>query len=227
MGFNIINLGAGCDKLTISNKLKMPTILTVEFLEKIKITEKENERRKILRTQPVIKTTKEIASLKRYKREIIPNPLMIKRNLKIDIILSLAVGVAISTPFIYIIVTDNSENFMGNIFAAIMVVLIFFGLIKNLTLKKLILPIVLSNNQIEIIGETYQWNSIENTFFVFRANSSYSFVIALKNGELKYFDIANQLGFKYNERDFSEFVEYFKNTAPNIGAESAVSPGSS
>lgn len=71
-----------------------------------------------------------------------------------------------------------------------------------------------SDKQIEIIGETYQWDSIENTFFVFRPNSFYTFVIGFKNGELKYFDIGNQLGFKYNERDFSEFVEYFKNAAP-------------
>ena len=193
----------------------MPTTLTMELLEKIKITEKENERRKILRIQPVIKTTKEIAISKRHKRDLIPNPFKIKRNLKLDIILSLVLSLAISTPFIYFIVNDKSGNTIGNIFAGIIVVGIFFALAKNLMLKKLILPIVFSDNQIEIIGETYQWDSIENTFFVFRPNSSYSFVIGLKNGELKYFDIANQLGFKYNERDFSEFVEYFKNTAPN------------
>ncbi len=193
----------------------MPTILTMELLEKIKITEKENERGKILRIQPVIKTTKEIANTKRHKRDLIPNPFTIKRNLKLDIILSLVISVAISTPFIYFIVNNNSGNSIGNIFAVIIVIGIFFALAKNLTLKKLILPIVFADNQIEIIGEIYQWDLIENTFFVFRPNSSYSFVIGLKNGELKYFDIANQLGFKYNERDFSEFVEYYKNTAPN------------
>ena len=195
----------------------MPTTLTVEILEKIKATEKENERYKILRIQPVIKSTREIASSKRHKRVLIPNPLIIKRNLKLDILFSLTLWVAISTPFIYVIVNDKLGNIVGNIFAVIMVVLMFFALFGNLTLKKLILPIVLSDNQIEIIGETYQWNSIENTFFVFRPNGSSSFVIGFKDGGLKYFDIGNQLGFKYNAHDFSEFVEYFKNTAPDIG----------
>lgn len=36
------------------------------------------------------------------------------------------------------------------------------------------------------------------------------FVIGLKNGEIKYFDIGNQLGFN-NEQDFSALVEHFKN----------------
>jgi hypothetical protein len=201
---------------TLSNYVKMTTNLTAELLEKIKITEKEKDRHKILRTQPIIKTTNEIASSKRHKRKLIPNPLIIKRNLKLDIILSLVLCTAISSPFIYFIVNDKSGNTIGNTFAAIIVLGVFFALLGNLTFKKLILPIVFSHTQIEIIGEIFEWNSIENTFFVIRPNSSSSFVIGLKNGELKYFNIGNQLGFKYSERDFSEFVEYFKNTAPNM-----------
>ena len=193
----------------------MLTTLTVELLEKIKITEKENERHKIFRIQPVIKTTEEIVSSKKNKRDLITNPLIINRNLKLDILVSLVLGGAISTPFIYILVNDNSGNIIAYIFAVIIVVMIFLALFFNLTSKKLNLPIVLSENHIEVNGETYQWNSIENTFFVFRPNSTSSFIIGFKNSELKYFDIKNQLGFKYNEHDFSEFVEYFKNTAPN------------
>lgn len=109
----------------------MPTTLTVELLEKIKITEKENQRHKILRIQPVIKTTKEIASSKRHKRDLIPNPLKIKRNFKLDILLSLIFWVAISTPFIFITVNDKSDNIIGDIFAAIIVVGIFFALFKT------------------------------------------------------------------------------------------------
>jgi hypothetical protein len=170
-------IDVGCNKWTLSNYVKMIINLTAELLEKIKITEKEKDRHKILRIQPIIKTTNEIASSKRHKRKLIPNPLVVKRNLKLHIILSSVLWVTISIPFIYVIVNNKSWNFIGNIFAVTMVLLMFFALFGNLMLKKLILPIVLSDNQIEISGETYQWNSIENTFFVFRPGRTSSFVL--------------------------------------------------
>jgi len=114
---------------------------------------------------------------------------------------------------IYLLVTDTSGNLIGKSVLLVLVFLIPFSLYKNLTVKKLILPVSLSSKQIEIIGEIYQWNEIENTFFVYRPmgkNFRAYFVIGLKDGELKYFDIGNQLGFKHNERDFSEFVEHYK-----------------
>ena len=76
----------------------------------------------------------------------------------------------------------------------------------------------MADQQIEKNGEIYQWNEIENTFFVYRPGGKHRFiyfVIGFRNGELRHFNIENQLGSRYNEHDFSEFVEYFKNESRN------------
>jgi hypothetical protein len=194
----------------------MTTALTTELIEKIKATEKEEARldNKIWGIHSTVKTTREIVESMAKKRNSFPGSILIRRNLRLDLILSLAACVAIITPVIFILMTDTSGNVIGKALALTLVFLLPFVLYRNLTHKKLILPISLSNKQIEIIGETYRWDEIENTFFVYRPSSKdfrAYFVIGLKDGELKYFDIGNQFGFKYNENDFSEFVEYYKN----------------
>ena len=76
------------------------------------------------------------------------------------------------------------------------------------------MPILLTGKQITVIGEIFQWEEVENTFMVFRPMGRATkvfFVIGLKTGEVKYFDIGNQLGFKYNGQDFSALIEHFKN----------------
>jgi hypothetical protein len=195
----------------------MQTNLTEELLEKIKAVEKHDGRFKILRTEPLIRTTKQAASLKQGKQRLIPNPLTIKRNLKLDTSVLLVIFVAISSPFIYFLVTGKSENAAGIAFALLFILVIFSVCLGNLTQKELVLPIVLSDKQIEINEEIHTWDSIENTFIVYGSGASYRFVIGFKSGDLNYFDIANQPGLKYNERDFSAFVEYFRESANDTG----------
>ena len=194
----------------------MATELTDELIEKIKATEKGVARldNKILGIRSTIKTTREIVDSMFKRRKSFPDSLLIRRNLRLGLILSVVSCAVLLTPMIYILLTDTSGNLIGKAVLFVLVIMVPYALYKNLTVKKLVLPISLSNKQIEIIGEIYQWNEIENTFFVYRPMGKgfrAYFVIGLKDGELKYFDIGNQLGFKYNEHDFSEFVEHYRN----------------
>ncbi len=195
-------------------------LLTQKLFEEI--VEMEKSERRFLSPTSIIKTTKQVAKEGKGKHVLSDKPFIIRRNIKLDIFLWTAMTCVILVPMTYEVIKEfnrNNANILAVISLSLFMVFFLFVGYKNLTLKALTSPITFTTEGLTINNETFTWFEIQETFYVMRfpgRTRSTSFVIGMKNGVIHSFDIANQLGFKYNERDFSKFIEHYKNFAsPN------------
>jgi hypothetical protein len=197
----------------------MATTTTGELIEKIKAEELSDKRRSLrwLDSRSFVRTTKEITDSLLKKKSFTGDSLEIRRNLKLDLLLLIFSGLLIAVPIGYLTISEiisAKPNQIGVVVGIGLILLIFIVAYKNLTNRELNSTILLTDKQITVGTRTYKWDEIENTFLVYRPTGRLQmvyFVIGLKNGTIRYFDIGNQLGFKYNELDFAVMVEYFKN----------------
>jgi hypothetical protein len=192
----------------------MLSVTSQELMDHIKQSElrKVSFEMKFFHLQSVIKTTKAIADESPGKKLMSEDSLEIKRNIKLDLMIWLLIGLVAIFPISFVTlrqIKNVYSNPLGIIMGILLIFLFLFLAFRNLTSRKLKFPITLNDSHVNIGGKAYNWNEIENTFYVYRARKSF-FVIGFKNGDLKYFDIGHQLGFKYSDHDFSAFVEYFK-----------------
>lgn len=175
-----------------------------------------NEKKRNLRwldSNSKIQTTKQIASRETHKHDIQSSSIEIRRKRKLQIILWIAALAALTTPMIYALINEFNKpdrNTLAIIFISCMTLLLYFVGYKNLTLKQLTNPILLTKQGITINKQYFLWKDIENTFFVTRRPSERIFVIGEKNGLFHYFNIDNQLEFNYSHTKFSMVVEYFR-----------------
>ncbi|MEO6456492.1 MAG: hypothetical protein ABIN97_20620 [Ginsengibacter sp.] len=195
-------------------------LLTQKLFDEI--VEMEKSERRWLSPKSIIKTTKEVATKGKEKYGLSDKPFVIRRNIKLDLFLWIAMTCIILGPMTYGIIEEfrsSNSNILGVTFLSLFVILFLFVGYKNLTLKALTSPITFTTQELTINDKTFTWFEIQETFCVLRfagRTRRTSFVIGLKNGVIHFFDIDNQLGFKYSERDFSKFVEHYKHfTSPN------------
>ena len=180
------------------------------------IVEMEKLEKQWLSPKSTIKTTKKLATEGKDKYNLNDKSFIIQRNIKLDLILWIAITILILVPMAYAIVNDyvsNNSNIAGVLFFSIFLFLFIFIGYKNLTLKSLTSPIIFTTKELIINNETFFWSEIQETFYVIRfpgKTGTTAFVLGLKNGVTRFFDIGNQLGFKYSERDFSKLVEHYK-----------------
>lgn len=190
---------------------------TQKFLNEIIDTEKA--KRAWLTPKSLIKTTKEVAADAKNKFDLNDKPFTIYRNIKLDLFIWIAMAFLILGPMIYGIINElksNDANIVGVMFLSLLIILFLFVGYKNLTLKSLTSPITFTTKDLTINNDVFNWNEIQETFYVYRFPGRMIkalFVIGFTNGQIQYFDLGNQLGFKYNERDFSKLVEHYKHFA--------------
>ena len=188
--------------------------LTQRLFTKIAETEEAKRKTQIKWLTPpsLIKTTKEVAALAKNRIVLDDKPFIIKRNLKLDLFLWLVIICLMSGPLIWITdIKSNDINIYPIVIYSFLILLLLFSGYKNLTLKKLTSPIILTIKDITIQNEVFNWHDIQQTFYVYRPSSRSLFIIGLKNGQIQYFNINNQLGFRYNNTDFSKFIEHYRN----------------
>ncbi len=192
----------------------MGSVSTEELINQINEIEGADKRDQMawLNSRSYVRTTAEAAAA--LSNPVAPpgERVEIKRNLKLDLILWIVLDALVVSLFGYFIIRElfsKNTNWAAVLFEMAVILLPVIIGYKNLTLKKLTLPIILTAQQITVTGETFQWKEIENTFIVYRAKK-FLFVIGFKTGYVAYFDIANQLGFTCNEQDFSALVEHFR-----------------
>lgn len=187
---------------------------TDDLMQKIRETEKKDMSfdMRLLHLNSVVQTTKKIASSHPKRKTVSRDILEIKRNVSLDVVIWLLIGLVAIFPISYVTIKEIRSaysNPLGIMMGIFIIALLLWVAFKNLILNKLKYPIILTENSISIGGDSYNWEDIENTFFVYRTMKSY-FVLGFRNGDIKYFDIGPQLGFKYSDIDFSGFVEYYK-----------------
>jgi len=187
---------------------------TQELMQKIKATEQKDMSfdMRLLHLHSVIQTTKKIASSHSKRKSVTGDVLEIKRNLKLDVAIWLLIGLVAIFPISYVTIREIRSaysNPLGIMMGIFIIAIILWLAFKKLTFNKLRFPILLTEKDISISGKSYNWDEIENTFFVYRTMKSY-FVLGFRNGDIRYFDIGPQLGFKYSDIDFAGFVEHFK-----------------
>ena len=195
-------------------------LLTQRIFKEITETEKAEKKAKFRWLTPgsSIYTTKKIAADAKIKAPLDEKPLIIYRNIKLDLFLWLTVTCIFLIPVSYIIIREiksANANILGIVFLCFLFLLFPYVGYKNLTLKRLNSPIKFTTKSITINDEIFNWSDIQDTFFVYRFSHMMMnglFVIGFKSGEIRYFNIGNQLGFGYNERDFSRFVEHYKHS---------------
>ncbi|SHE30171.1 hypothetical protein SAMN02745131_00074 [Flavisolibacter ginsengisoli DSM 18119] len=191
-----------------------------KFLNKILETEKA--KRVLLTPKSLIKTTKEVAANTKIKFDLNDKPFRIHRNIQLDLFIWIVMAFLILGPLIYGIVNDlksNDVNIFGVIVPSSLIILFLFVGYKNLTIKSLTSPIIFTSKDLTINDEVFNWNEIQETFYVYRFPGRWIkalFVIGFTNGLIQYFDLSNQLGFKYNDKDFSNLVEHYKNFVQEV-----------
>ena len=188
------------------------------------IVEMEKLEKQWLSPKSTIKTTKKLATEGKDKYNLNDKSFIIRRNIKLDLILWIAMTMILFVPMTYGIVKEycsTNSNIAGVVFLSLFLLFFIFVGYKNLTLKSLTSPIIFTTQELIINNETFFWSEIQETFYVIRfpgKTGQTAFVLGLKNGVTRFFDIGNQLGFKYSERDFSKLVEHYKHfTSHNNG----------
>ena len=180
------------------------------------IEEIEKQEKKMLSPNSRIRTTNEVATLSKGKFDLNDKNFIIKRNLKLDLLFWVVTFCLIFGAMAYGIFnnyTNKNSNISGVVVLFFLILSFSFIGYKNLTLKSLTLLITFTTKDLTINNEIFRWLEIKKTYCINRypgKTSKNSFVIGMKNGEIHYFNIGNQLGFKYDETDFSKIVEHYK-----------------
>jgi hypothetical protein len=151
----------------------MAGISTDELLNRIMEMESADKRDNLrwLDSRSYVLTTKETAALLTKKKTIAGESVVIKRNLKRDLVLWIVFGFLTVVPIGYITIREllnANRNPIGIIIGISLLFLFAFVTYKNLTLKELTMPVLLTAKQINVTGETLQWEEMENTFMAFR-----------------------------------------------------------
>ena len=135
------------------------------------IVEMEKLEKQWLSPKSTIKTTKELATEGKDKYNLNDKSFIIRRNIKLDLILWIAMTMILFVPMTYGIVKEycsTNSNIAGVVFLSLFLLFFIFVGYKNLTLKSLTSPIIFTTQELIINSETFFWSEIQETFYVIR-----------------------------------------------------------
>lgn len=189
------------------------TISTEELINEIKAEESDaiSWGNRLFSIRSEIKTTK--GASEDAKEKSFVEPFVIKRNLRVEIVISVMAALGFTVLFGFVLFTQKEFNIFGSLFILALLIFLYCGLYRNLTSPDSNYTITLTSRQIEFGDIAFSWDEIQETFIVYRPlgkGYNYYLIVGFKNGELERRNINNFMTFNKGVPDIANAIEHFK-----------------